>query len=385
MSYDEDKDRDTGPAAQRSGAVPTAKRPIAAKTPTAPPEPARVIAQESRQPRYATVTRSPKEASVRPIPSNVTVVAASVPVGTSPPLPRVHDQVAKTKKHSRHPKSGSAHHPGRHEHDPSATAASAGGAVTSSSLAKLAEAYALQRGKTWKSPLFQLLYFAAQISIKVNVTGPQVTVSNGRVAVTWEDQPLFGVSLNGFGAHAVQLAEVLHTAAGEVTKPLTVTQNVGAGTVSVSGSPGQVAVTVSYDGIDNIISVKGVQIVISTTGTAHLPGHTPWSNKPVTLDVTTTLTPTVTGGGQRRPGRKKVPVPIPAPVTDHAPIYYGGVPIFDPGPFNVLPGLTDDATALLNHGLALALVGAGIAVKGSEALANFFEGLFGSDPIGGLP
>jgi hypothetical protein len=307
MSYDEDKDRDTGPAAQRSGAVPTAKRPIAAKTPTAPPEPARVIAQESRQPRYATVTRSPKKASVRPIPSNVTVVAESTPVGS-----RVQDERAKTKKRSHHPKPGIGHHPERDDHDLVATAAGAGGAGAARRLSVFTSIL-----KPWvASKSYVTPWFLGETSLDASVPGVEIHESEGHLTLTWGSNTLVSLSLNKVVAEAVGAAISVVDKYQDLKKGLTITTPVAGGLeATVTIPPGRVlvaSVAFPVDGVPTTVTIDPVEdkVTIVSTVAERLAKHVPLSRVAVDLTATTTLR-FLKGRAQKRPVNPNAPTAGP--------------------------------------------------------------------------
>jgi hypothetical protein len=272
---------------------------------------------------YATTRPDPIKASRTPQSSTTKVVARSTRGSTESPI-KEHVETRDGKrtvtlshrsKGSATPKtSGDETHRTRVKvtkasprvHDQIASAASAKHGTQSpklnlpGSLAALGIASVLKHGATWKSTKYFVGDFIAETEATASVTGPKVTVNprTGQVEVTWGKQKLLSTSIDGLAAHGVEVTEQLNAVATEVkdgkpvtkqlTKDATITYAMGVSgpTIKEDVPGGEVSISLN----------RANQIVIAMQVTVKASAHNSLSDHPVTLGITTTLTPTPVRG-----------------------------------------------------------------------------------------
>ncbi len=239
---------------------------------------------------------------------------------------RVHEQLAKTKERSRHPKSGIGRHPG-HKHGQWATAASAGDARRSrsdddSSFADNPLFAPFLRFHPWaqwqKSVTFPAGAFTAETTVQASTgAGMSVRQQGDELTVAYGGQKLYAMSLGTFSAGALHIAETAYEVAQKLKKDATdiVTKTVHVDGGDLTVSPSGVAYTKRKNGVPTSVSSNWLgQLVVSINYTARPPApRPPLVTRPIHMSVTTTITPT-----HPLPPGPGLPVHVPATVREHA-------------------------------------------------------------------
>lgn len=200
------------------------------------------------------------------------------------------------------------------------------------SLLTLGTASVLKRGAAWHSGPFPVGEFLAETSVKASVTGPTVRIDpiTGQVVVAWGKRPLLSTSIGSLVLHGVEITEQLHKVAIEVKdgKPVTKQLTEDATVTYQMGVSGP-SFTVSVPGGEATVRLHGGQIVIAMTVKVPAPAHSPLTNHPVNLSITTTLTP-----APPPTPRSSAPGIIRQPATVHqtAPHATVTVPAYEPAP-----------------------------------------------------
>jgi hypothetical protein len=239
---------------------------------------------------------------------------------------RVHEQLAKNKERSHHPKSGIGHHPG-HKDGPWATAASAGDAERSrgdddSGFANNPLFAPFLRFHPWaqwkKSVTFPAGAFAAETTVQASTgTGMSVRQRGDELTVTYGGQKLYAMSLGTFSAGALHVAETAYAVAQKLKKDatdiVTKTVHVDGGDLTVSPS-GAAYTKTKKNGVTTSVRSNWLgQLVVSINYTARPPApRPPLVTRPIHMSVTTTITP------NRTPSGPKEPVTVPVTVREHA-------------------------------------------------------------------